>query len=53
MMFSVLILDVQDPPTSTIFSRLVASTANTQTFIASVLSVMETYSFDVSDPIGF
>ncbi|KIJ58948.1 glycoside hydrolase family 18 protein [Hydnomerulius pinastri MD-312] len=38
-----------DPPTSTIFSQLVASTANTDTFIASVLSVMETYAFDGID----
>ena len=47
-MISLLVADLQDPPTSTIFSKLVASTANTNTFITSVLSVMETYAFDVS-----
>ncbi|KAF9480694.1 hypothetical protein BDN70DRAFT_992496 [Pholiota conissans] len=38
-----------DPPTQNIFSDLVASSGNTQTFIASVLSVMETYGFDGID----
>ncbi|KZS89652.1 hypothetical protein SISNIDRAFT_489074 [Sistotremastrum niveocremeum HHB9708] len=38
-----------DPPTQGIFSALVASSANTQTFIRSVLSTLETYAFDGID----
>ncbi|KAF8908652.1 hypothetical protein CPB84DRAFT_1843537 [Gymnopilus junonius] len=38
-----------DPPTQNIFSDMVASTANTNTFIKSILSVMETYAFDGID----
>ncbi|KAJ7161757.1 hypothetical protein C8R46DRAFT_1037955 [Mycena filopes] len=35
-----------DPPTQKIFSALVSSTANTKTFISSLLKVLETYRFD-------
>ncbi|KAJ7362656.1 glycoside hydrolase superfamily [Mycena albidolilacea] len=35
-----------DPPTSRIFSEMVASDANTQTFVSSVLHVFESYGFD-------
>lgn len=38
-----------DKPTQNIFSDMVGSTANTNTFIRSVLSVMETYAFDGID----
>ncbi|KAK0543803.1 hypothetical protein OC845_005939 [Tilletia horrida] len=38
-----------DPPTSHIFSNLVGSAANTNTFINSALSVMQTYGFDGID----
>ncbi|KAF7296695.1 Chitin-binding type-1 domain-containing protein [Mycena chlorophos] len=38
-----------DPPTSGIFSALAGSTANTNTFIKSALSVMNAYSFDGID----
>ncbi|KAK0560437.1 hypothetical protein OC861_006279 [Tilletia horrida] len=38
-----------DPPTSHIFSNLVASAANTNTFINSALTVMQTYGFDGLD----
>ncbi|KAJ7300594.1 hypothetical protein DFH08DRAFT_725187, partial [Mycena albidolilacea] len=38
-----------DPPTSRIFSEMVASDANTQTFISSVLHVFESYGFDGLD----
>ncbi|KAF8214839.1 hypothetical protein K438DRAFT_1955885 [Mycena galopus ATCC 62051] len=38
-----------DPPTSGIFSALAASTANTNVFINSVLSVMNAYGFDGID----
>ncbi|KAJ7131799.1 hypothetical protein C8R43DRAFT_895506, partial [Mycena crocata] len=38
-----------DPPNSKIFSNMVASDANTKTFISSVLSVFETYGFDGLD----
>ncbi|KAF9480725.1 hypothetical protein BDN70DRAFT_992516 [Pholiota conissans] len=38
-----------DPPTQNIFSNLAASSANTQTFISSILSVLETYGFDGID----
>ncbi|KAF5312214.1 hypothetical protein D9619_003681 [Psilocybe cf. subviscida] len=38
-----------DKPTQNIFSDMVGSTANTNTFIKSVLSVMETYAFDGID----
>ncbi|KAJ6523143.1 hypothetical protein DFH09DRAFT_1421136, partial [Mycena vulgaris] len=38
-----------DPPTSRIFSELAASSANTQTFISSVLRVFEAYGFDGLD----
>ncbi|KAJ6608966.1 hypothetical protein B0H10DRAFT_2066126 [Mycena sp. CBHHK59/15] len=38
-----------DPPTSQIFSNLVGSDANTNTFISSVLRVFETYGFDGLD----
>ncbi|KDR74915.1 hypothetical protein GALMADRAFT_141231 [Galerina marginata CBS 339.88] len=38
-----------DPPNQSIFSNMVGSTANTNTFIESVLSVMETYAFDGID----
>jgi len=38
-----------DPPTQNIFSNMVASTANTNAFIKSILSVMETYAFDGID----
>ena len=35
-----------DPPTSTIFSQLVASAENTNTFINSALATMQAYGFD-------
>ena len=35
-----------DPPTSTIFSQLVASAENTNTFINSALTTMQAYGFD-------
>ncbi|KAJ7112289.1 glycoside hydrolase superfamily [Mycena epipterygia] len=38
-----------NPRTSHIFSNLVASAANTNTFIASALTILETYSFDGID----
>ncbi|KAF8961088.1 hypothetical protein BDZ97DRAFT_2077079 [Flammula alnicola] len=38
-----------DPPTQFIFSSLVASDANTQTFIVSALQILETYGFDGID----
>ncbi|KAJ7198004.1 hypothetical protein GGX14DRAFT_374612, partial [Mycena pura] len=38
-----------DAPTSGIFSALAASTSNTQTFIGSVLTVMNAYGFDGID----
>ena len=38
-----------DPPTQNIFSNMVGSAANTNTFIKSILSVMETYAFDGID----
>ncbi|KAF7339152.1 hypothetical protein MVEN_01992300 [Mycena venus] len=38
-----------DPPTSRIFSEMVGSSANTQTFISSVLRVFESYGFDGLD----
>ncbi|KAI5116231.1 hypothetical protein M0805_001223 [Coniferiporia weirii] len=38
-----------DPPTQNIFSDLVGSTENTNTFIASALSVLQAYSFDGID----
>ncbi|KAJ7264087.1 hypothetical protein B0H12DRAFT_1102814 [Mycena haematopus] len=38
-----------DPPTAGIFSALAASTANTNAFIKSVLSVMNAYGFDGID----
>ncbi|KAJ7467040.1 hypothetical protein FB451DRAFT_1340516 [Mycena latifolia] len=38
-----------DPPTSTIFSRLVGSDANMATFIASALNTLQAYGFDGID----
>ncbi|KAJ7021249.1 hypothetical protein C8F04DRAFT_973044 [Mycena alexandri] len=38
-----------NPPTASIFSTLVASSANTNTFIKSVLNVMNAYGFDGID----
>ncbi|EPS92645.1 hypothetical protein FOMPIDRAFT_1137511, partial [Fomitopsis schrenkii] len=38
-----------DPPTSTIFSQLVASAENTNTFITSALTTMQAYGFDGID----
>ncbi|KAJ7488142.1 hypothetical protein FB451DRAFT_1226548 [Mycena latifolia] len=38
-----------DPPTSQIFSNMVGSDANTQTFISSLLKVFEAYGFDGLD----
>ncbi|TFY61110.1 hypothetical protein EVJ58_g4713 [Rhodofomes roseus] len=38
-----------DPPTSTIFSQLVASAENTNTFISSALEIMEAFGFDGLD----
>jgi GH18 family chitinase len=38
-----------DPPTSHIFSNLIASPSNTQTFIKSAISVMQAYGFDGID----
>jgi GH18 family chitinase len=38
-----------DPPNQHIFSNMVNSEANINTFIASVLKVMETYAFDGID----
>ncbi|KAH9919518.1 uncharacterized protein B0H18DRAFT_1122441 [Fomitopsis serialis] len=38
-----------DPPTSTIFSQLVASTENTNTFVKSALNTMQAYGFDGID----
>ncbi|PPQ76922.1 hypothetical protein CVT26_001383 [Gymnopilus dilepis] len=38
-----------DPPNEHIFSNLVSSSSNTDTFIKSILSVLETYAFDGID----
>jgi GH18 family chitinase len=38
-----------DPPTSHIFSNLVASSDHTQTFIKSAISIMKAYGFDGID----
>ncbi|GJJ07068.1 hypothetical protein Clacol_001267 [Clathrus columnatus] len=38
-----------DPPTSTIFSQLVASSEHTQAFINSALTILQTYGFDGID----